>query len=432
MIFLVQDFRRNQNNHNHKINHKKNDVNKNLSINSKQNTTKDTYASNSKKNTLDKKIAKLKNKGNNNKLNEYNKNENNTDIENTQKTKIEKKNNINNKKKNINLEINVNENPVSPQDKSVFSSPSERIYIGKYVGGQKNGPGKLLLPNESEYDGNFKNNEFDGYGVYKTKTYNYYGYFTEGKKNGKGKLEDLINGSVYEGEFVNDKKEGYGEEQYKDGSVYKGEFKNGLKEGNGVLILIKKKTKDDNNINNNNNGNDEESVSCIYKGQFKNDQICGVGRFKFSNKKEYYGEWENNEIMGYGMLLDGKVRHFGYFSHNIKEGYGVSFYEDQYYALIGKWEENLLEGPSILVYLYKKCDTNNNYYYSNKPIIEKENIVGMYKGEIINMNLGEEDINTFKNSEDYQEMLDLYKNKFYPDYIKCINNAYKSDFEDKL
>lgn len=60
------------------------------------------------------------------------------------------------------------------------------------------------------------------------------------EKNGKGKLEDLVNGSVYEGEFVNDKKEGYGEEQYKDGSVYKGEFKNGLKEGNGVLILIKK------------------------------------------------------------------------------------------------------------------------------------------------------------------------------------------------
>lgn len=80
------------------------------------------------------------------------------------------------------MEINTNENPIPPQDKSVFSSPSERIYIGKYVGGQKNGPGKLLLPNESEYDGNFKNNEFDGYGVYKTKTYNYYGYFTEGKK----------------------------------------------------------------------------------------------------------------------------------------------------------------------------------------------------------------------------------------------------------
>jgi hypothetical protein len=48
------------------------------------------------------------------------------------------------------------------------------------------------------------------------------------------------------------------------------------------------------------------------------------------------------------------------------------------------------------------------------------------------MNLGEEDINTFKSSEDYQEMLDLYKNKFYPDYIKCINNGYKSDFENKL
>lgn len=424
MIFLVQDFRRNQNNHSNKINHKKNDVNKNLSINSKQNTTKDTYASNSKKNTLDKKIAKLNNKVNNDDLNKYDKNETNTDNRNTKNTKTDK-NNINSKKRSKNLEINTNENPSSPQDKSVFASPSERIYIGKYVGGQKNGPGKLLLPNESEYDGNFKNNEFDGYGVYKTKTYNYYGYFVEGKKNGKGKLEDLVTGSVYEGEFADDKKNGYGEEHYKNGNIYKGEFKNGVKEGNGVLIIIKKNNKDENE-NNNNNENDEENATFIYKGQFKNDQACGIGRYKFSNKKEYYGEWENNELMGYGMLLDGKVRHLGYFSHSIKEGYGVSFYEDQSCAFIGKWEEDLLEGPSILVYLNKKYDTNNNYYYSNKPIIEKEIIIGMYKGEIINMNLGEEDINTFKSSEDYQEMLDLYKNKFYPDYIKFINNGYKS------
>ncbi len=100
-------------------------------------------------------------------------------------------NNINHKS-NINNLSEITTNPNFTQDKSLFSSPTEKIYIGKYIGGQKNGQGKLLLPNDSEYEGNFKNNEFDGYGVFKSKAYNYWGNYTEGKKNGKGKFKDLI------------------------------------------------------------------------------------------------------------------------------------------------------------------------------------------------------------------------------------------------
>ena len=47
------------------------------------------------------------------------------------------------------------------------------------------------------------------------------------------------------------------------------------------------------------------------------------------------------------------------------------------------------------------------------------------------MNLCEEDINTFKNSEDYHEMTELYKNKFYPDFIKCINYNESKNIENK-
>lgn len=32
------------------------------------------------------------------------------------------------------------------------------------------------------YEGNFSNNELDGYGVLKTRTFEYAGYFKEGKK----------------------------------------------------------------------------------------------------------------------------------------------------------------------------------------------------------------------------------------------------------
>ena len=301
---------------------------------------------------------------------------------------------MNNNNSNNNIS-DLTTNPNITQEKSLFSSPTERIYIGKYIGGQKNGQGKLLLPNESEYEGNFKNNEFDGYGEFKSKTYNYYGNFIEGKKKGKGKYEDLSKGSIYKGEFNDDQKNGYGEEKYSDGSIYKGEFKNGLKDGKGILIL-----KNENNEN------------LVYNGEFKKDQICGKGKMKWGNKKEYFGEWENNEISGYGILLDGQVRHVGYFLHNIKEGYGASFYEDLSYALIGKWEEDLIEGPALFLPMNKNDNDNLS--------IEKGNIVGMYKGEIINMNLGEEDINTFKTSDDYHELIELYKNKFFPDFLKSL------------
>ena len=60
-------------------------------------------------------------------------------------------------------------------------------------------------------------------------------------------------------------------------------------------------------------------------------------------------------------------------------------------------------------------------------MLEKENIVGMYKGEMIDMKLGDKDINMFKNSDEYQEMTNLFKNKFYPDYLKYIEDKNKNN-----
>jgi hypothetical protein len=130
-------------------------------------STKDTYQTTLKNNTFD--------KNNNNNLINANKNNNsrpecNSIINNKHIKSIEinEKFVINNINNNHNIsEITTNAN--ATQEKSIITAPSERIYIGKYSGGQKNGKGKLLLPNESEYEGNFKNNEFDGYGVFKSK-----------------------------------------------------------------------------------------------------------------------------------------------------------------------------------------------------------------------------------------------------------------------
>lgn len=57
--------------------------------------------------------------------------------------------------------------------------------------GQSQKKQKIILPNNAIYEGYLINNEFDGYGEYRSHTYNYFGYFSCGKKHGKGKLEDF-------------------------------------------------------------------------------------------------------------------------------------------------------------------------------------------------------------------------------------------------
>ena len=255
---------------------------------------------------------------------------------------------------------------------------------------------KIILPNNAIYEGYLINNEFDGYGEYKCQSYNYFGYFSCGKKSGKGKLEDFEKKLEYLGDFKDDFKEGYGEEKYQDGSVYIGQFEKNMKNGNGNLIL----------------GGGGPHYG--YVGMFKNDKISGKGKFKWNDNKEYIGDWLDNEISGYGIFHEGKMLHIGFFKHNLKDGFGTTFYEEQNFALLGNWEKDLIEGSAILINLSE----NNS---SDIPDMHNEIIVGMTKGEITNMNLEEFELNKFKKSKDYNELIKLYKEKFFVDDTKYTN-----------
>ena len=103
---------------------------------------------------------------------------------------------------------------------------------------------KITYPDGSSYEGYLKNNEYDGYGEYRSKSYNYFGEFSSGKKHGEGRLEDLVKNIEYKGSFVNNMKEGYGEERYRDGSIYKGQFKDNMKHGKGIFCSKEKETMD--------------------------------------------------------------------------------------------------------------------------------------------------------------------------------------------
>ena len=259
---------------------------------------------------------------------------------------------------------------------------------------------KMILSNNAVYEGSLNNNEFDGYGEYRSPSYNYFGYFSCGKKSGKGKLEDFVKKLEYSGDFKNNMKDGFGEEKYLDGSIYIGQFKQGMKNGKGNLILGGGK-------------------NYGYSGMFKDDKIWGKGKFKWNENKEYIGEWEDDEISGYGIIREGKMWHVGFFKHNLKEGFGATFYVEQNFALLGKWENDLIEGCAILINL----EENN---HNGNVNLDNEIIVSMNKGEITNMSLEEEEINKFKNNKDYYEVIKLYKEKFYFDYCKYSNEKRES------
>ena len=223
----------------------------------------------------------------------------------------------------------------------------------------------------------------------------------------------------YEGFFKDDKKNGYGREKSSDGTIYKGDFKDNQKHGKGTLILDGIKT-------------------WIYKGEFKNNKISGKGKFKWNEEEEYNGEWDNSELCGYGILKHKNTIHIGYFSHNNKNGYGANFFGTQF-AILGKWENDNIEGFATIIPLIDLdqsnniINTHNEYNYnSNEEVDNNFQIVRTFKGEIIQKNIEVDELNGFKSSKEYKDMVYLYKNKIYPDFIKNIDKNNSEENESNI
>ena len=298
---------------------------------------------------------------------------------------------------------------IQKNSENTLSSTKITSYKGSYINNLKNGKGKLVTE-QFTYEGNFKDDLFDGYGEYTCKTYNYKGTFSQGKKSGKGTEINMVNKTEYKGDFLEDKKNGKGQQKYPDGTIYLGEFKEDKRHGNGKMFL-------------------DGIKSWSYKGEFVEDKITGKGRFKWNEQKLYFGSWLNNELSGYGILIDGNTKYIGYFENNKKHGYGANFYNSKS-AILGKWQNDLIEGYAIIIIinnnseLCKKIDitTEENNMISNE---EKYNFkyVKTSKGQIINTNLKEDELNKFKESKEYNEMVRLYKDKILPDFEQNLEES---------
>ena len=97
--------------------------------------------------------------------------------------------------------------------------------------------------------------------------------------------------------------------------------------------------------------------SWSYKGEFFEDNINGNGKFKWNDQKIYNGSWVNNELSGYGILIDGNNKYIGYLENNKKNGYGASFYNSQN-AILGFWQNDLIEGYAIIILINSNPEKN--------------------------------------------------------------------------
>ena len=192
--------------------------------------------------------------------------------------------------------------------KGIMFSPNMDYFEGEFLSGKKEGKGKLIYNNGTEYIGNFKNNKPDGYGQLTQENGEIYqGEWKEGKINGHGtrfhKNGDkyignyvdnvrngygvyiFSNGNTYEGNWVKGKANGKGIFKYNNGNEYEGEFKNNLIEGKGKLVLK--------------NGD-------VYEGMFVNGTIHGEGSYINTEGEKYVGEFKKGKKDGKGKLVDMK------------------------------------------------------------------------------------------------------------------------------
>ncbi|CAD8060673.1 unnamed protein product [Paramecium primaurelia] len=141
--------------------------------------------------------------------------------------------------------INESQEPIPITGQGFEQWPDQTQYQGLIVNGKKQGKGILLWPfkenekQQEQYEGEFYNNLFDGYGVYKWSDGKVYeGGWKEGKRHGYGKYQGI--NQQYEGEFQNDQYQGYGNLNIGD-KLISGQFVKGKMDGEMNVIIGKKK-----------------------------------------------------------------------------------------------------------------------------------------------------------------------------------------------
>lgn len=186
----------------------------------------------------------------------------------------------------------------------------------------------LWLNNYNIYYGNFRDDVFNGLGVFmNTRGDYYFGQWVNGVPNGYGFI--VFNGiKAYEGQFLDGQKCGNGTEQFPGGDTYQGEFANGQREGQGKY---------------------KYAGGAMYNGGMKNSKFDGEGTFIWSNGQKYNGGFNNGKMNGHGTFTWKDGSSFsGYYTNNVKQGEGEYKWNNGS-MLQGHWINNKPNGNSTYV-----------------------------------------------------------------------------------
>ena len=174
---------------------------------------------------------------------------------------------------------------------------------GEYDGGlakdELSGRGKIVWPDGSIYEGDFKQGLFHGQGRYQTQETVYQGDFVNGIAVGQGVIT-FVDGARYEGETDFGMANGQGSLVESD-QEYIGQFKNNAFDGQGKLIKA--------------NGD-------IYQGDFVAGLFHGSGLYTTADGKVYQGEFVDGELSGAGHYRDGELSYTGEFKAWLYHGEG--------------------------------------------------------------------------------------------------------------
>ena len=110
---------------------------------------------------------------------------------------------------------------------------SGKSYEGKFINGLIQGKGILKNNKGVTYVGDFLDSKRHGKGILDTHKVHYEGEFKDDKLSGKGRIIFKIEGHVYEGQFDNNEINGFGTFKWKNGDSYTGFMVNGKMHGKG-------------------------------------------------------------------------------------------------------------------------------------------------------------------------------------------------------
>lgn len=137
----------------------------------------------------------------------------------------------------------------------------ELKFVGEFKNGKKNGSGIEFVENKIFSIGDYVDDEKMGF----VRIIGHYeGYFKNGYKNGKG-ISYIENDYgnifvVYDGEYKDNERDGYGTFLWDNNIIYKGSFEKGKMKGKGILYY-----------------NDTFPPKIKYKGHFENSKFNGFG-----------------------------------------------------------------------------------------------------------------------------------------------------------